>query len=38
MQAAAGDIDEAEATYDLLFDLWRKYEALPDFYDIYSET
>ena len=38
VQVAAGDVERAESTYDSLFGLWKKYGALPDFYDVQSES
>lgn len=37
MQLAAGDVEAAEVTFDALFGLWSKYEALPDAYDVNAE-
>eukprot|EP00903_Cladosiphon_okamuranus_P007652 g7420.t1 len=37
VEAGAGDVRAAERTYRALWDLWEKYEALPDFYDVLSD-
>ncbi|CAM9962512.1 unnamed protein product, partial [Choristocarpus tenellus] len=34
VQVSAGDLKAAEATYSLLYRLWKKYRALPELYDV----